>query len=75
MTIAERIERYAERYFQQHGRTEFPTVRRVARALRIRQDEVEQEADGNENLMLTRYNVRPTPPVAEWFVEVLNEPR
>ena len=72
----QRVERYAERYFQRSGRTEFPTVRQVARALRLRQREVEMAVEDHptSNLFLTMYNVEGGTPLGEQFVETYNPP-
>lgn len=70
----ERIRRYAERYFARHDSTAFPTVREVARALRLRQYKVELECDGDPDcrLMLTGYGPEDGK-VGDLFVEVLPE--
>ena len=76
MDTHRRVERYAERFFQQTDCTEFPTVRAVARALRIKQSEVEAavEGDPNSNLMLTSYFTFPKTPLGGHYVEVINPP-
>lgn len=48
---------YAERSFLRSGRTQFPTVRQVARACRIRQCEVEQICEDTGAACLQGYNV------------------
>jgi hypothetical protein len=74
MEIHERVWRYSERKFQKSGKTKFPTVAQVARALKIKQADVEQACEDSELLMLTSYNVRPEDPLGEHFVETF-EPR
>lgn len=66
----ERIWRYAERSFQKSGQTEFPTVQRVARAVRLTQQEIVDGIDDYpEFLMLTSYNTCPPQKLGEHFVE------
>lgn len=48
---------YAERSFQRSGRAQFPTVRQVARACRIRQREVEKICEDTGAACLQGYNV------------------
>ena len=48
---------YAERSFQRSGRTQFPTVRQVARACRMRQREVEQVCEDTGEACLQGLNV------------------
>lgn len=67
---ADRIERYVERFFQRSGRTEWPEVRRVARALRLRQAEVELAVDSHDNLQLTTYDGQDDP-LGDHLVETL----
>ncbi len=57
MNKAQRIIDCAERMFQRSGQTEFPSVRRVARACRIRQSEVETACDDTGFACLQGYNV------------------
>jgi hypothetical protein len=76
MNNGDRIIRYVERMFQRSGCTEFPTVRQIARALRLRQSEVWEWADGsygndNQHLMVSYYNVEWEAPIGDWFVETL----
>jgi hypothetical protein len=66
------LARYAERYFHRSGHTEFPTVRQCARALRMRQAEIEELANGDDRLMLTGYLSLPLDPLGDLFVEVLH---
>lgn len=51
----ERVRRYAERYFQRSGQTEFPTVRQEAHALKMRVGEVEQAVDDSDGTMAPSY--------------------
>jgi hypothetical protein len=71
-----RVERYVERYFQEHGRTEWPTVRQVARALGLRQADVEQAVDGHpaDNLELASYLTVVPEKLADHFVKTINPP-
>lgn len=50
MNLSERIAKYAYRYWMRAGMTEWPSVRRTARALRIRQTDIE-EAEGGGGLL------------------------
>ena len=69
-----RLGRYVERYFQRKLKTEFPTVRQCANALKIGVSEVEQRVeDSGGAMMLTRYNTIKEPPLGEFYVETLNE--
>ena len=76
MGIEYRIKRYVERKFQWSGCTEFPTVRQVARALRIKISEVTEIAETGNNLQLTYYNVEGLHQVTQgdWYIETLNPP-
>lgn len=65
----QRLENYAEGYFQKSGKTSWPTVRQAARALRVTQAEVEQLCQ-ELPLMLTSYFTVPAPSLGEHFVEV-----
>jgi NADH:ubiquinone oxidoreductase subunit E len=65
----ERLIAYVRRYFARHRQEEFPTVRRVARALGMRQADVETEAD-ELPLMLTAYHTAPAQPLGDHFVEI-----
>lgn len=72
MTLADRVYRYGERRFQSSGCTEWPTVREVARALRVRQQQVWDEVDGDDpRLMGSYYLVEWDPPIGDWFVETV----
>lgn len=53
--ISTRIAEYAYRHWQRAGMTEWPTVRQVARAMKVPQSVVE-ESDGYDHYMLTGYN-------------------
>lgn len=72
----QRVERYAERYFQRSGQHDWPTVRQAARSLKLRQSEIEQAVDDNENLDLTYWYVQGIDrvPIGDWFVEAINPP-
>lgn len=63
---------YVERYFARHGRTEWPTVRRAARALGWTQDRVVEavEGDPESRMFLSAYNTAPPQTRGEHFVEV-----
>lgn len=65
--IEAKIERYVRRYWSRHQ--EWPRVGRVARSLRLRQEEV-QEASSALPLMLTSYFVHPPDPLRDHFVEI-----
>ncbi len=76
MSESLRVEGYVERSFQRSGQTGFPTVRQVARAIGIRQDEVEGAVDDHPtgNLQLTYYRAAVMPPLGDYFVETISEP-
>lgn len=65
----ERLYRYVERFFERSGRTDWPTVRRCARALGLPQSEVMQQIADDERLDTTYYNVGYRVPDGDWFVE------
>ena len=69
----ERLSAYIERYFTQHDRTQWPTVREAAKALRWTQERVESAIDGDPDglLALTYYNVAWDVPIGDKFVERL----
>lgn len=73
--LPERIEAYAERFFQRSGRTEFPEVRRVAKRFRVPQAAVEQAVEDHDNLMLTSWNTEVPEPLGFHFVEVVDDPK
>jgi len=54
----DRVAVYAERFFQRHNRERFPTVRRVAKSLKLRHCDVILACSGDpqERLILTGYN-------------------
>lgn len=74
-TLADRIEAYAERYFQRSGRTEWPEVRRVAKRFNRPQAVIEQAAEDHDNLMLTSWNTEVPEPLGSAFVEVVDDPK
>lgn len=68
-TPAARLHAYVEGYFQDTGRTKFPTVRQCADHLKMRQAQVLKLAQ-EPPFMLTEYaNTKP----ADQFVESLEE--
>lgn len=69
----ERIERYAERYFQHSNCERFPTVREVARALGMRQAKVVEEIEASDSVFLTSWYVSPADPIGSHFVETWGE--
>lgn len=54
----ERVWRYAEKYFQRHHKTKFPSVRRVAKSIGMKQGDVLEACYGDPDgaLILTGYN-------------------
>ena len=71
-----RVERYVERFFQRHECTQFPTCRQVAKALRMRNADVMQEVEDNDNLQTTYWNVGwyERVPDGDRFIETLETP-
>lgn len=67
MSDRDRIERYVRAHFAK--RTEFPTVRRVARSLRMRTEVVTDEASSLP-LMLTGYGFEGRQVDGDLFVEI-----
>lgn len=72
--LGSRIERIAEKRFQASGRTRFPTVREMARSLRVSQADIELAVDDHPNLELTSYLTAPPTPLGDCFVEVIDPP-
>jgi hypothetical protein len=70
MDDRERLIRYVRRKFEAAKKENWPTVRECARGLKISQADVELLADEGAPLMLTAYNVRPAPLMADHFVEI-----
>lgn len=58
MNVLLRVERYAERFFLRKDEAEWPTVRRTAKSLGIKQRDVIDAImnDADFRLMLTGYN-------------------
>ena len=69
----QRVYRYAERYLHRSGHTEFPTVRKCARALRMRQHEIEEAVESTEHMFLSYYHTEHEAPLGDWFVETLGD--
>jgi hypothetical protein len=67
MTDRERIERYVRRNFELA--MDWPTVRQVARGLKLSQRVVLEEAE-EQPLMLTAYFTEPPQRPSEHFVEI-----
>ena len=69
MSDADRLERYLRRKYPNDipGR---PTVRMVARALRLRQGDIEELVDGDGRFSLTSYLTCPPTPLGEHYVEI-----
>lgn len=71
-TIAERVAAYAYRHWIEAGMTEWPTVRQTARALRIRQCDID-ECSGDGHYDLTGYNCEDFER-GDYFVEATTHP-
>lgn len=58
MNMHDKLYAYAEAYFQKRQKTEFPTVRRAARALRVKQSDIIDAIDGDPQcrMMHTGHN-------------------
>jgi hypothetical protein len=71
---SERLSRYVEGVFARSEQTEWPTVRRAARALGWPQKRVEDAVEGDPDgeLFLSSYFARDEPPLAEHFIERYN---
>jgi hypothetical protein len=67
MTDRERVERYVRRYFDLT--MDWPTVRQVARGLKLRQQVVVDEAT-DVPLMVTAHYTDPPQKLGEHFVEI-----
>lgn len=68
VTLSKRIADYAYRHWSRHGMTEWPTVRQVSRALRIKQSQIEDEA-GNGEFNTACYYCHPPEPFGDHVVE------
>lgn len=67
---ARRVADYAERFFQEAGRTAWPTVRQTARACRCTQADIAEFcSEGIFGLMSTSYNTIKPEPWGSHFVE------
>lgn len=74
-SLGDRVERYVERWFQRSGKTEFPTARQVAKAMRCRIADILELADGDhENLQRTHFSVNYRVPPGDWFIETVSPP-
>lgn len=73
MTASERIAKYAYRYWMRQGMAEWPTVRQTARALGLRQAEIEEAGNGYDDFQLTQYFCDPAQPLAEHSVEAVTQ--
>lgn len=75
MYLHDRIYRYAERKFQASGKTSFPSVRQVARALKVTQGAVQEAVEGDPcgNLMLTSFDCSPPEPLGDYAVETFEK--
>jgi hypothetical protein len=65
----EYVWRYVERFFAAHSRTEWPTVRRVARSLRWTQQRVSDAVDGDPDGRTFLSSYQGEYPLGEHFVE------
>jgi hypothetical protein len=67
----DRLFRYVERFFERAKKTEWPTVRQIARAFGWTQQRVEDAVEGDPEgrTFMTSYFTRPEPPLGEHFVE------
>lgn len=74
MTMAKddtiRIKKFAESYFQKSGQTEFPTIRYVARRLRMRQKEVLELVDCSDCMCSEYYHAEHK--IGDRFINVMN---
>lgn len=67
----DRLFTLVQRYFERMARTEFPTVRYAARALRWNHDRVLQAVtDDPDRLFTTSHNTLPKPPAGDHYIEV-----
>lgn len=71
--LAELIERSAERHFQRSGRTEFPTVRQVAKRLHAKIVDVYSEVDQSDRMCLEYWNVAWEVPRGDWHIYVFGD--
>lgn len=69
--LGQRIARYAYRYWMRAGMTEWPSVRQTARALGLKQAEIEEASNGYDDYQLTQYFCNPPEPLADHSVEAM----
>lgn len=70
MRLSEKIAQYAYRHWMKKGMTEWPSVRQTARALGIRQSEIEEES-GMGDFQTTQYYCHPPEPFGDHSVEAM----
>jgi hypothetical protein len=75
LRLRTRVYDYAEKVFQDSGKTKFPTVREVASALNKPQIAIKAaiEEDQYGNLMLTSLFCSPPDPLGDHFVETFEQ--
>lgn len=71
--LCDKVFCYVEKFFARSGNTAFPTVRQVARAINLRQNQVIEIVEDNDRLMLTYWNVDHHVTDGERFVESLGD--
>lgn len=64
------IKKFAESYFQESGQTEFPTIRETARRLRMKQSDVLDFVDSDDDMCSEFYNTKHK--IGERFIYVMN---
>lgn len=55
--LSEKLWNYAEKKFQESGKTQFPTVRECAKAMNCRQSDIVRAIEDSELLMQTQWNI------------------
>jgi len=68
--LSKRIADYAYRFWMRAGMTEWPSVKRTARSLRIRQEDIENAEHGGD-FCITQYLCDPPEPFGDHNVEAM----
>lgn len=68
--LPDRVAQYAYRYWMRHNMEEWPEVRTVARALRVKQADIDDH-QGYGTYTISQYNTDPPQPLGNGSVEAM----